>query len=60
MTEIIQSVAPRFEQNFNKSYDSLILTIMGVIFIAVVVAICVLTNSSGVNTSDLSTMTVFP
>jgi hypothetical protein len=60
MTEITQSVALRSEQNSSKSYDNLILTIMGVIFVAVIVAVCALTDSSGVSTSDLSTMIAFP
>ena len=60
MTEITQSGSLRSEQNPRKSYDKSILTITGVIFAAVLVAICVLTDASGVSASDLSTMTVFP
>jgi hypothetical protein len=60
MTEIAQPVAPRSDQNSSKSYGNLILTITGVILFAVIVGICVLTDSAGVSTSDLSAMTVFP
>jgi hypothetical protein len=60
MTEITTSGSLRSEQNSSKSYDSLILTMTAVIFAAVIVAICVLMDSSGVSTSDLSTITVFP
>jgi hypothetical protein len=60
MTEITNSGLQRSERNSNKSYDNLILTVTGLLLIAVIAAICALTDSSGVSANDLSTMTVYP